>query len=142
MQEFAKSTECDETNNRLNVIPLPDQDLKHFNKNSQTQQEEEKVFTEQSESNISNENLFTNQDGLILLIQGGCKRWKDMFGSYITDWIMDKDKEYRKQILLCEIYTVKLRNFSKNFCGFIHSTRIFKGKSIIHIISFVTLHLL
>ena len=80
---------------RLNVIQLPDKDIKHSNK---TNRDEENISTELS--NMSSENLFANQDGLILIIQGGCKRWRDLFGLYVTNWIADQDREYRRKLLL------------------------------------------
>ena len=94
LKEFAKSTECDDTK-RLNVIQLPDKEIKHSNKTTQ-----EKKICSTELLNVSSENLFTNQDGLILLIQGGCKRWKDMFGLNVTNWITDQDRDYRRKLLL------------------------------------------
>ena len=93
LKEFAKSTECD--TERFNVIQLPDKDIKHSKKTTQ----EEKISSTEL-MNVSSGNLFINQDGLILLIQGGCKRWKDMFGLYVTNWITDQDRDYRRKLLL------------------------------------------
>ena len=85
LKEFALSSlTCHKT--QLNVIELPDRDIKHLNKNCP-----------KSNRDISDD-LFVNHDFLILLIQGGCKRWKEMFCPYIRSWMEKLDKEYRESL--------------------------------------------
>ena len=77
------------------MIQLPDVDIKHTNRKTH-----DKNSSSSELLNDSITNLFKNQDGLTLLIQGGCKRWKDMFGLYVTNWITDQDRDYRRKLLL------------------------------------------
>lgn len=85
LNEFALSSlTCHKT--QLNVIKLPDRDIKHLNKNCP---EGNQDFSD---------DLFVNHDCLILLIQGGCKRWKEMFCPYIRSWMEKLDKEYRESL--------------------------------------------
>ena len=42
--------------------------------------------------------MFGTQDCLILLIQGGCKRWKEMFCSNIEAWMAAKAEEYQRSL--------------------------------------------
>ena len=78
------SSTCHKT--KLNVIQLPDKDIKHSSRNYS------RDFLEPSE------HIFGNQDCLILLIQGGCKRWKEMFSSYIESWMFNRCQEYQNNL--------------------------------------------
>ena len=86
LREFSSNSfTCHKT--QLKVIQLPDKDIKHLNKNNL-----------ENIHGLEN-NLFGNRDSLILLIQGGCKRWKEMFCSYIESWIAFKDQEYQRSLI-------------------------------------------
>ena len=94
LREFAlTSITCH--NNQLNVIQLPDKDIKHLNKKPQ---ERNHLSDKCRELVEPNENLFGTQDCLFLLIQGGCKRWKEIFGSYIQEWMKAKEEKYQKNL--------------------------------------------
>ena len=83
--------------NSLNVIELPDKDIKHSKRNNNVQRttalEASKIIKTKDDKQLKD--IFENQDCLILLLQGGCKRWKDMFGEYVSNWIFKKDQDYR-----------------------------------------------
>ena len=105
LKEFSRlgSTKSWSSTQELRVIRLPEKDIKHIKKSCDKHTIICDTDVSHSDSHKQDfcspsdieENIFDGQNCLFLLLQGGCKRWKDMFSSYVRNWIVEMDNQYR-----------------------------------------------